>query len=207
MAGQEILLHVNPRDGSSPASPRNVVLNSKFLPFSGPKHGWGTEQKVGSLPLRHNVPFQIRVTAGREDFRITFEGDGSVGQYGGTGQFGLLHKGMECSDGHDKDQSVPWADGLNAYVSFNQCESACLNEPRCKAQGKIEYGLMPGRCKRPDACKCYLVIGKCSKPAAHKSYSVYQLGEGRRRTAGDDAASRQDCLASQTSNIRRPCGG
>ena len=179
MAGNDVALHVNPRDSyvTGGKTWKQVVRNTRV------NGRWQKQEEDGQLPLRHDAPFKLRVTAGREDFRITFEGDGSVGDYGGTGSFGLYRKGAECSNGHDKDQSVLFYDQTagDHYVSFNQCESGCLAEKKCK--GMIEFGLSPGRCKGVDQCLCYLVVGECSKPVAHKSYSVYKLGAPARTKA------------------------
>ena len=92
-SGDDIALHVNPRDCEAGrpgcnANEHHVVRNSNIGGV------WGAEERTGGLPLRHDVPFQLRITAGQHDFRITFEGDGSRGEFGGTGSFGLLHEGM-----------------------------------------------------------------------------------------------------------------
>jgi hypothetical protein len=106
----DIALHVNPRDCEEARSGCNAnehhVVRNSFLAGS-----WGTEERDGDLPLvsfsllsspwsvssglrfhlraacarclqRHDVPFQLRITAGQNDFRITFEGDGSRGEFG-----------------------------------------------------------------------------------------------------------------------------
>jgi hypothetical protein len=171
----DIALHINPRDCEE-AHPgcnagEHVVVRNSYLDGS-----WGTEERGGELPLRHDVMFQLRITAGRDDFRITIEGDGSRGEFGGQGSFGMIHEGMECSTGGNADQSLQYRAGIQEYVTFDQCEQGCLATPACAATGMIEYGLMPGRCTGPNACKCYLVTGTCDAPVAHESYSVFQLG-------------------------------
>ena len=135
-------LHVNPRDcdacdanghatdahegprGSDGGTSRHWVVRNSYIDGQ-----WGEEELDGDLPLRHDVPFQLRVTADPTSFRVTFEGDGSRGQFGGTGTFGLLHEGMQCADrnhagviGHDGqtgrnvDQSRQFKDGINEYA-------------------------------------------------------------------------------------------
>ena len=183
-ADGDIALHVNPRDCEAGHSGcmdnEHVVVRNSFLGGS-----WGTEERTGDLPLRHDVPFQLRITAGQSDFRITFEGDGSRGEFGGGGSFGLLHEGMECSSAGDAGQSMQYRNGISEYMTMDQCERGCLATPACVATGMIEFGLMAGvvpgrrddgRCTGPDACKCYLVTGPCNEPIAHESYSIYKLG-------------------------------
>jgi hypothetical protein len=182
MAGNDIALHINPRDSYVTKSGKTSITWKSVVRNSRVNGHWQKQETDGTLPLRHDTTFKLRVTAGRTDFRITFEGDGSVGKYGGTGAFGLYKKGVECSSAMgNKDQSVPFHDQTagDTYVSFNQCESACLAETRCRDRSggaMIEFGLSPGRCKSTDQCKCYLVVGNCDKPVAHASYSVYKLG-------------------------------
>ena len=181
MAGDDIALHVNPRDCGDGASgcgagQRGVVRNTRAAGV------WGAEERDGNLPLRHDTTFLMRITAGRTDFRITFEGEATSGEYGGTGTFGLLHEGAECSDGSNPDQSVQFHGGLSQYVTFDQCEAGCLADSRC--HDTIEYGIAGGEhtgntCTGNGACKCWLVLdgASCANPIPHLSYSVYQLGQ------------------------------
>ena len=167
----DIALHVNPRDcvstgnangGCSPGQ-RQVVRNTRV------GGNWGAEERSGTLPLRHDSTFLLRITAGQTDYRITFEGESTAGEYGGTGTFGLLAEGAECSDGSDPDQSVQWRNGVSQFVTFDQCEGACLADPRCT--DTIEYGI-GGACTGAGACKCWLVLegASCSNPIPHASY-------------------------------------
>ena len=173
MAGDDIALHVNPRDcgdGVSGCNPgeRRVVRNTRA------GGSWGTEETGGSLPIRHDATFLLRITAGQTDYRITFEGSGTNGEYGGTGTFGLLAEGMECSAAGNNDQSVQWRNGVSEYVSFDQCEAACLADASCL--DTIEYGREIG-CTGQGACKCWLVLASCDTPVINNHYSVYRLGE------------------------------
>ena len=179
VAGDDIALHVNPRDCSADLpgchdGERRVIRNT----FSSGT--WGTEETDGLLPIRHDTTFLLRITAGLTDFRITFEGDGTIGEYGGTGTFGLLAEGAECSDGTNADQSVQYRVGTSVYVTFDQCEQACLSDSRC--QSTIEYGIATAQgdtCVGTNACKCWLVLdgASCEAPIPHASYSIYQLGQ------------------------------
>ena len=184
----DIALHVNPRDcdgtiengrpGEDVGCGTATVVRNSLLGGS-----WGTEERGEPLPLLHDVPFQLRITAGPTDFRITFEGDGSRGEFGGTGSFGLIHEGMECSSAGNADQSLQYRASVSEYVTFDQCEQGCLATPSCAATGLIEYGLEPGRCTGPNACKCFLVTGLCNEPTPHGSYSIFRLGAPTDTTA------------------------
>jgi hypothetical protein len=75
---------------------------------------------------------------------------------------------------------VQWRSGIQQYVTFDQCEAACLADARC--QSTIEYGIATAEgdtCAGYGACKCWLVLdgASCENPIPHASYSIYQLGQ------------------------------
>eukprot|EP01043_Picozoa_sp_COSAG02_P027199 COSAG02_NODE_1593_length_11778_cov_25.088792_6_plen_871_part_00 len=199
----DIALHVNPRDcvstgaaaGGCSLSPRGQVVRNTRVGGV-----WGSEERSGSLPLRHDSTFLLRITAGQTDYRITFEGESTAGEYGGTGTFGLLAEGAECSDGTDPDQSVQWRDGVSQYVSFDQCEAACLADGRCA--DTIEYGIASA-CTGAGACKCWLVLegASCSNPIPHASYSIYQLGRAEHSSSTFTYAYRSEAPPSAVTHV------
>ena len=68
----------------------------------------------------------------------------NINLIGGSGSFGLLHEGMGCAGANTltekgNDQSLQYRfTPSSEYVTFDQCEQACLKNPACAATGLIE---------------------------------------------------------------------
>jgi hypothetical protein len=65
MAGEDVALHVNPRDyGDGANAVKRVVRNTR----SGGV--WGPEETDGNLPIRHDTTFLLRITAGEKQAKL-----------------------------------------------------------------------------------------------------------------------------------------